>query len=117
MSDDLTAATSASATASSLNQRSGNITAALYSICTLAEVNVSQGRLHQGFETYEQALQVSTARQERGAATPLAVGLVYAGLAQIHREWNDLDMAAEYALKAIELGEFGGHLDPYCDRG
>ena len=72
---------------------------------------MSQGRLHQALATYHQALQVASESSERGERTPLAIGLVFGGLAQLYREWNNLDLATEHAFKALELGELGGPKD------
>ena len=109
--DDIDSASKAFAESSNLSQENSNILIAMYAICGLAEVHVSQGRLHQAVATYHQALQVASEGSERGAPTSLSAGLAHGGLAQLYREWNNLDLATEHALKAIELGELGGPKD------
>jgi LuxR family maltose regulon positive regulatory protein len=94
-----------------LNQASGNILLAVSAACTLAGIQLSQGRLHQAAETYQQALQVATERVKRGEPASSAVGMAYAGLAALQYEWNDLDIATQHTLKAIELGKLAGLAD------
>ena len=109
--DDLTEARKAFTEARNIANKSDHTLFYLYTTCWLAGLYLSEGKLHQAAETYQQALQVITERENRGEAIPLAIGMVYAGLSLIWLEWNDLGQATELAFKAIELGELGGPMD------
>lgn len=102
MIDELDTAKKILADALELNRAIDNIHTFLYAVSILAEVAVNQGYLHQAAERYQQTLQDVTARDE---LLPPITGIIYAGLAELYREWNDLDQASQYAQKAIELGE------------
>jgi LuxR family maltose regulon positive regulatory protein len=105
MCDDLEAASQTITEAITLNQECGNFLLTLYALGSLAEVQAAQGRLHQASETYKGALHFASERGKRVESAASSAGMVHAGLAAIHFEWNDLDTAAGYALNAIELGE------------
>ena len=69
---------------------------------------MSQGRPHRAVAVYQEALRLATAQTDPSASTLSAVGMAYAGLAEIECERNHLNQANQYALKAIELGKLGG---------
>ncbi|MCB0163565.1 MAG: hypothetical protein KDI79_05015, partial [Anaerolineae bacterium] len=100
--DDLDAAKQTASQAIALNRKLGNIYMLLFAVSILAEIEVSQGHLHQAAEQYQQVLHQLTAA---GAPLPPLVGSIYAGLAELHREWGDLAQATHYAHQAIELGQ------------
>ncbi len=72
---------------------------------TLADIRITQGRLHEAMSIYERGLQLATKHEVpilRGAAD------MYVGMSELHREWNDLLAAEQYLLKSRELGELNG---------
>ncbi len=80
---------------------SGNVFAALSSFNILARMYVLQGRLHQAATTYEETVQV-VPRQER---LQVLVGrpAYFIGMADLLREWNNLDAAEHHMTQWMEL--------------
>ncbi|RPI86846.1 MAG: hypothetical protein EHM41_07090 [Chloroflexi bacterium] len=74
----------------------------------LAEVLVEQGDLRQAAKIFSETLQA--AARPDGLKLPVA-GRIYAGLSEIFYEWNQLEIAAQYAYQCIELSRQGGN--PY----
>jgi LuxR family maltose regulon positive regulatory protein len=70
-------------------------------LCALAEIHLRLGQLHQAREHYERALTV--ARDARGRLPVAARALM--GLAELWREWNDLERASSDCLEGIELAK------------
>lgn len=68
----------------------------------LGQLQATRGRLHEAAETYRDAL--GRAEEMGPVPSPLA-GNAYAGLGQLHYEWNNLEKAERYLRRAIELGE------------
>ena len=86
-------------------QRAGHLSDVLACSITLADLRITQGRLHDAMRTYEQALQVGTARDGsflRGTPD------MYVGMSALHREHNDLGLARQLLVQAEELGEHTG---------
>lgn len=88
------------AEAARMSQRAGNLLIAVLSLCQVAELQIVQGRLHQAAETYGEAEKLALGKD--GRPLPMA-GMVYAGIGEVLREWNDLAEAARYLEQAIEL--------------
>jgi LuxR family maltose regulon positive regulatory protein len=66
----------------------------------LGQVQILQGRLHQAAQTYTEILHdVSGAHGE----SHWFGGSIYVHLADIHREWNDLDQALALVNKGLDL--------------
>ena len=68
----------------------------------LGDIEVTQGRLHDARRTYERGLRLSATHGQpvlRGAAD------MHVGLAELFREWNDLEAARRHLDQATELGE------------
>jgi LuxR family maltose regulon positive regulatory protein len=77
----------------------------LRSIITLARLQVLQGRLRQAATTYAEAVRV-TSNQE--VLRVLTSGPAYSfGLADVLREWNDLDEASRVLAQGMEVLESG----------
>jgi LuxR family maltose regulon positive regulatory protein len=72
------------------------------SLCTLAEVHLRLGQLHEAKEDYERVL--SIALDPKGQPLPVA-GRALMGMGDLWREWNDLEQARRYCLEGIELAE------------
>lgn len=84
----------------SLSQQvKGNIIIAMFSAHNLAIIEEEKGKLGQAAAYHRQALQFSTKRDKQGKETALLIaGLGHIGLAEIFREWNDLERATELGL-------------------
>jgi LuxR family maltose regulon positive regulatory protein len=91
--------------ASSLGLQADNLLLALHALANLANVQMTMGRLGEAAKTSQRILQISAERRRQ--AWPVA-GLAYYGLAQLHYEWNDLDVAVRYSRLGIESGQQGG---------
>jgi len=105
VSGDLETAHRAWTTCMTLVQRAGHISDALGCTIALADIRITQGRLHEAGRTYEQALQLAT---ERGDPAVRGTADMYVGLSQLDRERDDLDGAAQQLMKSQELGEHNG---------
>jgi LuxR family maltose regulon positive regulatory protein len=105
VSGDLEAAHGAWATCMALVQRAGHISDALGCAIALADIRITQGRLHEATRTYEAAAQLATAQGDpavRGTAD------IHVGLSQLDRERDDLDGARQHLARSQELGEHNG---------
>ncbi len=81
---------------SRLTQNSSN---EILADCSLAQLQLVQGRLHEaahGFTLLTEELQ----RRHRQLPD---LGYTYIGLAEVYREWNDLEKAAEAAREGLRL--------------
>ncbi|MFI7065808.1 LuxR C-terminal-related transcriptional regulator [Kribbella sp. NPDC050124] len=88
--------------------RLGYVSDVLGCSITLADLELTQGRLRQAQRTYERALELSAGQGLRGTRD------MYVGLSQIALERNDLAAATEYLRRSDELGEqFGLPQNPY----
>jgi LuxR family maltose regulon positive regulatory protein len=83
-----------------MGQETGNSLVAVGALCHQAELQTRQGRLHQARETLERALQLATDSQ--GRRLPIASEALI-GLGKLEREWNHLELAANYLAESIEL--------------
>lgn len=77
----------------------------------LADIRITQGRLHDAMRAYERALRVASAHSAtvlRGTAD------MHVGMSELHREWGDLDAATRHAQASEALGEHNGlRQNPY----
>ncbi len=101
---DLAAADRALSDFAAVAYASGRIADAGGMAFILAEIRIARGRLREAFDAYEQSLQLM-ARQD----APLAYGAedLHRGMADLHRERGELQMAVEYLAGSEELGEQG----------
>ena len=86
-------------------QKIGFISDVIGGSVTLADIRITQGRLHEAMSIYERGLQLATTQSGhalRGAAD------MHVGMSQIYRERNELDTAAQHLLKSQELGDLNG---------
>src|SRR5215471_9038964 len=67
----------------------------------LAQFQILQGRLHQAFATYEEAMQVVSQLEELQVVANSPV--YYFGLGDLLREWNDLETAEQYLAQGMNL--------------
>jgi LuxR family maltose regulon positive regulatory protein len=109
MNDNLEQASQTLTEAVSLSQKvKGNIIIAMFSAHNLAIIEEEKGQLRQAAAYHRQVLQFSTKRDKQGKETTLPIaGLGHIGLAEILREWNDLEKAKEHLTTGIQLGERG----------
>jgi LuxR family maltose regulon positive regulatory protein len=105
--DDPAPARAAFEEARALALSSQNILALALASTHLAELEVTAGRLRQALQINREGLRLAEEMAPRGVP-PTAVSIAYTGLAEIHYEWNDLDAAADFAQRAIDLGRHGG---------
>jgi LuxR family maltose regulon positive regulatory protein len=86
-------------------QRAGNLSDAIGAAIALADIRITQGRLREAKQTYEQALRLSTAH---GEPVLRATADMYVGLGDLAREQGDLQAAMRHLQAARDLGEHMG---------
>ena len=104
-SGDLDAAHRGYSTAVEGLRRAGHLSDVLGCSVTLADIEITQGRLGEARRTYDEGLRIATqepARVMRGTPDMLV------GLSQVAFERNDLEAAAELLSRAEELGDHTG---------
>jgi LuxR family maltose regulon positive regulatory protein len=105
---NLTGASQSLSEAISLSQATDNLVITLQALNDLARLQVEQANLQGAAQLHQQALQwVKTWGQKQHQPTlqlPNS-GLAYLGLAEIHREWHDLETAYQHAAIALDLGK------------
>lgn len=87
------AAEEAMAATVTLARDANNLFTRLNSIVYLARLQTYQGHLRQARATFDEAAQAMPSTQ--GQALPVIHPVYYAGLADLFREWNELERAAE----------------------
>ncbi|MFP5288545.1 MAG: LuxR C-terminal-related transcriptional regulator, partial [Thermoanaerobaculia bacterium] len=106
--DDPGPARTAFEEAKALALESQNTLALVIAHSHLAEIEVTGGRLQRGLALYHEGERLAEELASRGGPAPAAASIAYSGMAEIHREWNDLDAASDLAWKAVEIGRRGG---------
>lgn len=86
-------------------QKTGYIADAIGCAVTLADIRITQGRLHDALRTYQQGLQLAT---EQGTPVLRGTADMYVGMAEIERERNNLSLARQHLLRSKELGDLAG---------
>jgi LuxR family maltose regulon positive regulatory protein len=105
--------------AATLNQRAGNIYAALASFEQSAELAVMRGQLHQAVEIQRRGLQMAqkwTDEGGKGRGASVAASGLHLQLGTVLYQWNDLAGAAPHIQRAVELhdlGEVWGRIHSY----
>jgi LuxR family maltose regulon positive regulatory protein len=105
MDGDLTVSTQTLDKVARMSHRAGNVMIAVMVLCNVAKLRIRQGRLYQAKDIYQQALE--WAADEQGRPLPIA-GAALIGLGELFHQWNDLETAAHYLTKGIELAERWG---------
>jgi LuxR family transcriptional regulator, maltose regulon positive regulatory protein len=100
LSGDMPSAVQAFEEAVMLARRSGNIMMAAGALSNLAGLQYLQGHMREAWSNYKKILDLST--DTGGRRLPVA-GKALTGLGELAREWNDLEAAANYLSKAVEL--------------
>jgi LuxR family maltose regulon positive regulatory protein len=88
-----------------INRASNHTAAFLTSSHFLACLRVLQGRLREAKQIYQDGIRF--AAQQAGE---VYVGIEHVGLADLLREWNDLDAAAHHLQEGLRLAGMGGDL-------
>jgi LuxR family maltose regulon positive regulatory protein len=86
-------------------RRAGYISSAIGGSIVLADIQITQGCLHEAMTTYERGLQWAT---EPGAPVQRGAADMYVGMSALHREHNDLEIASQHLLTSQALGELAG---------
>ena len=105
---DVAAALDAFEKAKGYALKRGNRQQALTAYCYYGEQQIKQGALHDALHTFEEALKV--AEMKRGKLIGSA-GFPLVSMADLYREWNELDIAEELLSKSIDIGLHWGIAD------
>jgi LuxR family maltose regulon positive regulatory protein len=99
--DDMDGASQASSRMLTIGEKSGRMLMAIPALCDLAATKKVQGLLHQAQGLYVRARQWMVERNglDSRVRCPYEIGL-----ADLLREWNQLDAAHEHAVTGIEYG-------------
>ena len=86
----------------------GNFHFAISGTYGLGDIRITQGRLHEAIQVYQEVLQLALAQGE-----PLLSGTadLYLGLSELYHEQGDLDAAMQNLLQSEALGEDAGLSD------
>lgn len=104
---DVVAGVQALEQAVQISQKTGNVLFAALVLCNLGDLRQKQGRLRQAQTLYQQAVNLAT--DVHGRRLPVA-GRAMIGLADLAREWNDLDAAARLLTEGISLSKQASQL-------
>ncbi|MDH4207458.1 MAG: tetratricopeptide repeat protein, partial [Anaerolineae bacterium] len=102
LSGDLEAARQVFERSARLGEKSGDFTSMVVAQEKLGTARRMQGRLRESVVLYEQAMDSAT--DEKGRRNPVVTKAVL-GLADIMREWNDLEAAERLLQEGIELAQ------------
>ena len=86
-------------------QLAGNISDAVGGVLALADIRITQGRLHDAMRIYEGALQLA---RQHGTPALRGTADMYVGMSELEREHNDLQSATQLLLRSQEQGEHTG---------
>jgi LuxR family maltose regulon positive regulatory protein len=98
--------------ARSAAHKSGNRSVAAAATCYVGIQETRQGRLHQAASTYRQSLSLAVGSDGRQL---LAAGYPLVKLADLYREWNDLEAAEEHLARGLRLCQRWGHADALAE--
>jgi LuxR family maltose regulon positive regulatory protein len=101
---DLDAAHEAYKAAAESLQRAGHVADVLGCSITIADIEMTQGRLGEAERTFQYALELAGHAPDRLRGEPD----MYVGLSRVARERGDLSYSGECLRKADELGELAG---------
>ena len=102
---DLDAARQMTADGMANLQLGGYISPSIGCAITLADIQITQGRLHEAMTTYERGL--PWAMQPGAPVLPGAADM-YVGMSNLHYEHNDLKVATQHLLTSQSLGVLAG---------
>jgi LuxR family maltose regulon positive regulatory protein len=94
-----------------LLERAGFISDLFGCALVLADIRITQGRLHEAMRTYERALQVASEHSTSGLR---GTADMHVGMSMLHHEWGDADTALHHLQVSNDLGEHNGlRQNPY----
>ncbi len=96
-----------------LSQATGNTLIASLSLFVSGYLFILQGRLRQARATFEHGLTTLTGDQH--TPPPVSASLIYQGLAEVLRETNDLEAAAQAIAECVALSEQWGNAEVLVD--
>jgi LuxR family maltose regulon positive regulatory protein len=85
--------------------KAGHLSDVIGCAIALADIRITQGRLHDAMRIYERELQRAT---EQAAPALRGAADMHVGMSQLLRERNDLDASRQHLLSSKELGEHAG---------
>jgi LuxR family maltose regulon positive regulatory protein len=88
-------------------RRAGYISPAIGAAITLADIQITQGCLHEAMSTYERGLQWAAERGSPALAVQGAADM-RVGMSNLYYEHNDLQAARQHLLTSQTLGELAG---------
>lgn len=91
-----------------LTRRTGDLYHSIDTLCNLGLAQVAQSQLPAAYQSYQTALSLCTV--ESGSLF-LFAGEVFVVLADLLREWNQLESAEYYLFQGIKLSEEGSLID------
>ncbi|MBN1887222.1 MAG: hypothetical protein JW850_04510 [Thermoflexales bacterium] len=94
-----------------ISQASGNYFHVMLTSCARAQIEVAQGQLHKAACAYRAALQLVEGSTRRVKGLFPGLGYPYVGLADVLREWNELEEAAHYAEEGVKLCQLLGQAE------
>ncbi|MFB9327064.1 LuxR C-terminal-related transcriptional regulator [Paenibacillus aurantiacus] len=83
-------------------QLAGNVYDAIGGIAALADIRMAQGRLRQTMRTYERGLELAKGQDKLVCQ---AAADIYAGMSELYREHDELQLAMELLSRSKEMGE------------
>jgi len=104
-SGDLDAAYGAYAEAMVKLQKAGYVADVIGCAIPLADIRITQGRLHDAMNIFQRGLQLGLAQ---GRPVLRGTAGMYVGMSTLYFERNDLKTAGEYLQSSRELGDFAG---------
>jgi LuxR family maltose regulon positive regulatory protein len=106
---DFDAAIQSFENAKAISLAGGNHFNAMLALSALAQLAVIRGHLREAHRIYRESL--SLVEKPGRPAPPPGVGYAYVGLADVLREWNDLESAADYAERGVALCKLIGQAE------
>lgn len=86
-------------------QLAGNITDTVGGVLALADIRIAQGRLRDAMRVYERSLQLAV---DYSSPTMRGTADMQVGIADLQREYGDLNAARHYLQRSKEQGEHTG---------
>lgn len=108
MKEDIEGACKAFAEAGAAGRESGNFHLAVSALSALGALQMQCGRLHQAFETFDQAKRLATSKL--GRVYPFAASAC-GGLGSVLYEWGRIEEAESQLATAVKLAETWGNID------
>lgn len=86
-------------------RRAGFVADSIGGMNALADIAIVKGQLHDARGIYDRALKLAT---DSGPGALRGVADMHIGLANLHREWNELDASRSHLQRGKELGDIYG---------